>query len=151
MSERIAYVHTNIVARDWRNLARFYAKVFGCTRMPPERDLSGKWLDALTSLRNAHLRGVHLRLPGHGRTGPTLEIFEYSGRSPAGVPRINRPGFAHIAFSVPDVKKILLNVKRNGGSSVGDLVVARIAGVGKIEVVYARDPEGNIIELQKWA
>ncbi len=150
MPARIRYVHTNIVARDWRKLAGFYTRVFGCTLKPPERNLRGDWLDGLTSLRNAHVRGVHLRLPGHGRAGPTLEIFEYSGMKDATPSGINRPGFAHIAFSVPDVKKTLLSVKRNGGSSVGTLVAASIEGVGMIDVVYARDPEGNIIELQKW-
>jgi len=24
------YVHTNVVARDWRKLAGFYTRVFGC-------------------------------------------------------------------------------------------------------------------------
>jgi len=33
---------------------------------------------------------------------------------------------------------------------VGQLVDAAIPGVGKITVVYAKDPEGNIIEIQKW-
>jgi lactoylglutathione lyase len=150
MPARIKYVHTNIVARDWRILAGFYTRVFGCTLKPPERDLSGDWLDGLTALRNAHVRGVHLLLPGYGRAGPTLEIFEYSGEKDAGPLGINQPGFAHIAFSVPDVQKTLLSVKRNGGSSVGNLVEASIEGVGMINVVYARDPEGNIIELQKW-
>jgi lactoylglutathione lyase len=150
MPVRIRYAHTNIVARDWKRLAGFYTRVLGCTPEPPVRDLSGDWLDALTSLRNARARGVHLRLPGHGRAGPTLEIFEYSGTKNGRPPAINRPGFAHIAFSVPDVKKALHEVKCNGGSSVGDLVAARIEGVGMIDVVYARDPEGNIIELQKW-
>jgi predicted enzyme related to lactoylglutathione lyase len=150
MPAGIRYVHTNIVARDWRKLAGFYTRVFGCELEPPERDLSGDWLDGLTSLRNAHVRGVHLRLPGHGRAGPTLEIFEYSPKKAAGLSGINRPGFAHIAFAVPDVKKALLSVKRNGGSSVGNLVKAKIEGVGTIDVVYVRDPEGNIIELQKW-
>jgi predicted enzyme related to lactoylglutathione lyase len=150
MQSRIAYVHTNIVARDWRKLAGFYERVFRCTRKPPERDLRGDWLDRLTSLRNAHIRGVHLRLPGYGRAGPTLEIFEYAGKRPASLPRIDRPGFAHIAFSVRDVQKTLRDVKRNGGSSVGEPVAAGIDGVGMINVVYARDPEGNIIELQTW-
>jgi len=31
----------------------------------------------LTSLQNAHLSGVHLRLLGYGDDGPTLEIFSY--------------------------------------------------------------------------
>jgi len=29
------YTHTNLVARDWRRLADFYIKVFGCTPVPP--------------------------------------------------------------------------------------------------------------------
>ena len=35
------YVHTNLIARDWRVLARFYQEVLGCVPVPPERDLSG--------------------------------------------------------------------------------------------------------------
>jgi hypothetical protein len=53
------YVHTNIIARDWRVLARFYEAVFGCVLVPPERDLSGDWLDRGTGIRGAHVRGVH--------------------------------------------------------------------------------------------
>ena len=144
------YVHTNVVAGDWKKLAGFYTRVFGCKPVPPGRDLTGDWLDGLTSLKNARIRGIHLRLPGHGAAGPTLEIFEYAPKKAAGLPCVNRPGFAHIAFSVPDVKKTLLAVKRCGGSSVGSRVEAAIEGVGWIDVVYARDPEGNIIELQRW-
>jgi len=33
------YKHTNIVANDWRSLAKFYEDVFGCEFVPPERDL----------------------------------------------------------------------------------------------------------------
>ena len=38
-----------------------------------------------------------------------------------------------------------------GGSTVGDVVTTQVDGVGFLRVVYARDPEGNIIELQKWS
>jgi glyoxylase I family protein len=70
------YVHTNLIARDWRKLAAFYESVFGCSLVPPERDLSGPWLEAATTVSGARIRGVHLRLPGHGETGPTLEVFQ---------------------------------------------------------------------------
>ena len=30
--------HVNVIARDWRRLADFYAEVFGCELVPPERD-----------------------------------------------------------------------------------------------------------------
>ncbi len=35
------YVHTNLIAAEWQALARFYGAVFGCVRVPPERDLAG--------------------------------------------------------------------------------------------------------------
>jgi len=72
------YAHTNLIARDWRSLARFYTDVFGCVIVPPERDYSGPELAAGSGVRGARLQGAHLRLPGHGGEGPTLEIFQYS-------------------------------------------------------------------------
>ncbi len=49
------YVHTNLIAEDWRKLAGFYTEVFGCTLVPPERDYAGESLDAGTGLRGARL------------------------------------------------------------------------------------------------
>ena len=78
MTINARYVHTNLIARDWRGLARFYQEVLGCVPVPPERDLSGPDMDAGTGIPGAHLRGMHLRLPGRGDDGPTLEIFTYN-------------------------------------------------------------------------
>jgi lactoylglutathione lyase len=150
MATGIRFVHTNIVARDWKKLADFYVKALGCKRKPPERDLKGAWLDQATSLRGAHIKGAHLTLPGYGATGPTLEIFQYAREKSGGHPAVNRPGFGHIAFAVGDVAKALQKVERCGGGRVGAAVSTHITGVGHIDFVYARDPEGNIIELQRW-
>ena len=151
MPIRAKYVHTNLIARDWKKLAQFYSKVFGCEPKGPERDMAGAWLDGLTSLRNAHLRGVHLRLPGYGDNAPTLEIFGYDQLIDADLPGINRSGFAHIAFGVDDVDQALQAVIASGGSTVGEIAMTQVNRLGVVRVVYARDPEGNIIELQKWS
>lgn len=146
----IRYVHTNIIARDWRALSSFYIRVLDCKPVPPERDLSGPWLDAATGLEGARLGGVHLRLPGHGATGPTLEIFSYD--APAGRPNIapNTPGLAHLAFLVDDVAATAAEVLAAGGSAVGERVTHDVPGVGRLVFQYLRDPEGNILELQSW-
>src|SRR5512139_3492085 len=89
------YTHTNLIARDWHALADFYQRVFGCVLVPPERDLSGPLMEAGTGLPGAHLRGMHLRLPGYGDAGPTLEIFNYAALAGSGKKAVNRPGFAH--------------------------------------------------------
>jgi hypothetical protein len=44
MTLQATYVHTNLIAHDWRALAEFYQQVFGCVPVPPERDLSGPLL-----------------------------------------------------------------------------------------------------------
>jgi predicted enzyme related to lactoylglutathione lyase len=142
------YVHTNLVARDWRALARFYEDVFGCLPVPPERDLSGREMEAGTGVSGARLRGMHLRLPGVGPEGPTLEIFEYAEPA-ADAPRVaNRPGFAHIAFavdSVADARELALS---RGGAPVGEIVTVAVSSTVHVTWCYVRDPEGNIVELQ---
>lgn len=145
------YVHTNLIAADWQALARFYEKVFGCVRVPPERDLSGPALAAGTGLPAAHLRGVHLRLPGYGETGPTLEIFTYDLLAERPLTAVNRPGFGHLAFSVADVAAARATVLATGGRPVGEVVTVAVAGGGRVTWCYVTDPEGNVIELQNWA
>jgi catechol 2,3-dioxygenase-like lactoylglutathione lyase family enzyme len=113
--------------------------------------MSGGWLDQLTSLQNAQLSGVHLRLPGYGDERLTLEIFSYTQLVEPELPSANRCGFGHIAFAVDDVDEALQAVITAGGSTVGNIVTTEVSGLGVLRVVYARDPEGNIVELQKWS
>ena len=151
MSIPAKFVHANLIAQNWKGLAAFYEAVFGCTRLPPERDLSGDWLDAVTGIPHARIRGVHLRLPGYAGAGPTLEIFQYDREEERPATAVNRPGFGHIAFAVKDVGAAREAVLAAGGHAVGDLVSTKIPGAGTISVVYVTDPEGNVIELQQWA
>jgi catechol 2,3-dioxygenase-like lactoylglutathione lyase family enzyme len=116
----------------------------------PERDLSGDWLQRGTNVPGAKIRGVHLQLPGYEEGGPTLEIFQYQPERERGEAAINRPGFAHIAFAVDDVQAARGAVISAGGGAVGEVVTTEITGAGMISFVYVTDPEGNILELQKW-
>ena len=151
MPIRAKYVHTNLIARDWKRLRRFYTDVFGCEPTGPERDMSGGWLESVNAVPDAHLTGVHLRLPGYGEDGPTLEIFSYDEFVERGMPEANQCGFAHIAFAVDDVDQALEAVIAAGGGAVGSIASTKVDAVGLLRVVYARDPEGNIVELQKWS
>src|SRR6056297_2479679 len=147
------FSHVNLVSSDWRKLADFYIKVFDCRPKLPERNLSGEWLDKLTDLQDAHIQGIHLLLPGSGAgasAGPTLEIFQYDHNKTNTQKNINLEGFGHIAFAVENVEEKLQLLLEHGGSTVGELIDTEIEGVGRISVVYAKDPEGNIIEIQKW-
>ncbi len=151
MIRNARYVHTNLVARDWRALASFYERVFGCTPVPPERHYAGAALEAGTGIEGARLDGVHLRLPGAGAMGPTLEIFTYSPMRDGAPAQVNAPGLGHVAFEVASVDDARQEVLREGGRAVGGLVALTTGDGQRVTWCYVTDPEGNMIELQSWS
>lgn len=151
MAMHAKYAHTNLIAEDWRRLASFYQDVFGCVLVPPERDFQGKDLEAGTGIRGAHLTGAHLRLPGYGDDGPTIEIFNYNVLEPRPQTAVNRSGYGHIAFGVDDVVAARKAVLEAGGRAVGEIVTLTTAVGTRVTWCYVTDPEGNVIELQSWA
>jgi catechol 2,3-dioxygenase-like lactoylglutathione lyase family enzyme len=146
----IRYAHTNLIADNWRRLADFYIEVFACVPVSSERDHHGPLTDDLTGISGARIQGQHLRLPGHGDNGPTLEVFTYAKNAPHPPTELHRPGFQHLAFEVDDVPAKRGEILARGGADVGKLVTLDIPGAGKLTLIYMTDPEGNIIELQKW-
>lgn len=143
------YVHTNIIARDWKRLSSFYQDVVSCVPVPPERDLTGQWLDDMTGIKQSHITGEHLRLPGYGESGPTLEIFSYDEMMPH-THAVNMTGIAHLAFEVDDVQRTVDDVLRHGEKMRGKIVNRKYEGIGDATFVYVEDIEGNIIEIQNW-
>lgn len=145
------YVHTNLIARDHKKLISFYKEVFHCKSIGEVRDLKGEWLDKMTGIKDAHIVGEHLCMPGYGEDHPTLEIFSYDNVIEEKQGFVNKCGFAHIAFEVDDVKETLQKLLEAGGSQIGELVTADYEDGRKAVFVYAADIEGNIIELQSWS
>ena len=97
------------------------------------------------------MRQPHLALPGYPEGGPTIEFFtwEISDGTPAN--KINGGGMGHIAIAVDDVEAVYRKVEANGGSACGE--IARHYYETKdqtLTLVYAKDPDGNVIEIQRW-
>ena len=144
------FAHTNIISNNWKELVDFYIQTFDCKIVPPVRNQSGVWLEKGTGLKNAKLEGAHLLLPGYGENGPTLEIYQYADIENQEPILPNKRGFGHIAFEVDSVEEVLQTLELNGGTRFGEVTTRTIKAVGEITFVYARDPEGNLIELQCW-
>jgi catechol 2,3-dioxygenase-like lactoylglutathione lyase family enzyme len=149
--EGARFGHVNVTGTDWRRLAAFYEDLFGCELVPPERDYRGSDLESATGVPGAHLTGAHLRLPGHGANGPTIEIYQYDGVQPGSDPRVDRAGWGHVAFQVPDVAAALAEVLAAGGGRVGEVITSTTADGRRVTWCYATDPDGNIVELQAWS
>jgi predicted enzyme related to lactoylglutathione lyase len=151
MTVRARYVHTNLIAEDWENLVAIYRAVFGCAPATDEERLTGDWLQRIAGVDKAEIRVIHLRLPGHGEDGPTLEIIRYRDQEARRPAAANRPGFGHIAFAVGDVEAARNAVVAAGGRAIGEVVRVEIPGRGELTETYVADPEDNIIELQRWS
>lgn len=146
----IRYAHTNIIAKDSQKLIAFYKEVLGCKSIGETRDLRAPWLDKMTGIKDAHIVGEHLLLPGYGEDHPTLEIFSYDGMQDGEEHKINQHGIAHLAFEVDNVAETLEKVLALGGKLIGELVRAQYSDGRKASFVYITDIEGNILELQSW-
>ncbi len=147
---KMTYVHTNIIAKDSEKLIHFYKEVFNCESIGQKRNLKGPQFDALTGIKNVHIIGEHLRLPGEKQRA-TLEIFSYKKMVGTQEHKINEYGFSHIAFEVDDVEETLKKCLTHGGSLVGELIHADYPDGRHLCAVYARDIENNIVEIMNWS
>lgn len=142
------FAHVCLVARDADGLAEFYIRVFGCVDRRPRRTLSGDAVGRGIGLPDAEIRAIWLTLPG--RDGPFLEIHQYRGAPDRPPPRVDEPGFGHIAFAVADIRAAMAAIVAAGGSAQGELTDLGRAGA-PVLAVYMRDPEGNMLELEQSA
>ena len=148
MAIKAVYTHTNLICHNWRRLANFYTQALGCVLIQPERDLRGNAVEKGTGLREAHITGAHIRLPGYGETGPTLELFSYDSHTDEGEKKINRPGWCHIAFRVENVAEAVREVTSLGATLLGEIVTTPVGADKSVTWCYMTDPEDNIFELQ---
>ena len=140
--------HVNVTAHDWRRLAAFYTDVFGCELVPPERDIRSADLDAATGLRDAHLHRSPSAPAGASATPDRRSRSSSTTRSArTRARRVDRPGWGHIAFQVPDVPAAVDAVVAAGGARFGEIVAMRTKDGRTVTWVYTTDPDGNIVEL----
>ena len=73
---------------------------------------------------------------------PTLTAKTHTNLTPnvdRPEPVANQIGLGHIAFEVEDIE-----------AAVEEVVTTDVPGRGQFTFACVRDPEGNIIELQRW-
>lgn len=89
--------------------------------------------------------GVYVLL-GDSFSGQKLELNWYPPGSPYSNPYVPGEGLDHIAFRVDDVRAALDRLAARGAQVVD--LDARLADLGGgVRVGYAKDPDGNWIEL----
>ena len=138
--------HVSLTARDADSLAQFYRDAFGLVDRRPPKQLTGQAVARGNGLPGVDILSLWLCVPEKPR--PFLEILGYTP-SEQGDPRaVNAIGWGHIALEVVDLRATVDEVLRLGGRLQGEITT--LGGPDRtFEVVYVRDPEGNVVELEQ--
>jgi len=139
-------VHVSVAARDADGLSAFYKTVFGYEDRRPPTTLSGEKVSRGNGLSDSRIYSIWLTLPDV--EGPFLEMLEYKDTVDRPLPRVNEPGFGHLSFEVKDIETTLEEIIRAGGEQFGEITDFGTAN-NPFLIVYVRDPEGNILELEQ--
>ncbi|MEC3863280.1 VOC family protein [Mesobacterium sp. TK19101] len=138
--------HVSLTARDADKLSNFYKGVFGFVDRRPPKKLSGELFSRGNGLPDVGIYSIWLNFPADHKT--FLEIMEYTKTINRGLPAVNEPGYGHLAFSVLDLNKTTELVLQLGGSMQGEVTNFGTETTPHL-IVYVRDPEGNILELDQ--
>lgn len=138
--------HISLTAKDADKLAAFYRTVFGFRDKRPPTTLSGDIVSKGNGLPNSQIYAIWLGIPGMEE--PFLEILQYRHPENRPLPRVNEPGFGHIAFEVANIGETLTAILECGGSMLGELTNFGTEASPYL-IIYVRDPEGNILELEQ--
>ena len=134
--------HTSISTGNMDRLIAFYRDLLG-VEVVFETTFDGPEIEAITALPGAKGRVAMLR-----SANIHIELFEYANPVPA--PHVpNRPvsnqGLTHLCFDVTDLPA---EYERLTAAGV-EFHCPPIQLTRSVRTTYARDPDGNVIELQE--
>ena len=144
-----AFSHIGLCVADIERACRFYVDALGFTQGP----------EAPIDASMSGFLGMSGDVDGTARFlvqgGVTLELLEF--RSPeflpaSGLRPVNRSGFTHLSFKVPDVDTAAARIEACGGAILKSSRFSWKVGAIPIgELVFCTDPDGNRIELAQMA
>ena len=134
--------HISISTRDMDRIVSFYRDLLGCPTVIDASVAEDESFDRVVGLSNSRARAVFLQAGN-----AFIEFWEYA--SPQGKDPIpNRPvcdaGLTHICFDVEDARSVHARL-----SSAGVPFVSEPQDLGSVITCYARDPDGNILEIRQ--
>ena len=135
--------HTGITVSNLERSIRFYRDVLGFEVSPPVQ-VGGPFFEKVTGVPGCVIDVAFARGAGH-----VVELLCY--RAPAdrktSTLRACDPGFWHLCFKVRDIERVVQAIRTAGYEAVSEIQTAEDPPVTGLRVVYARDPDGVVLEL----
>lgn len=136
--------HVKLVVYDMDRMIGFYVEVLGFSVVlePLESGDEGL-LRAIGATPGSRFRVALLNPPGG--EGPELEFYAMVGPAAHSWPFSSGQG--QLGIRVDDVEATVGRVVDNGGSMLGEVDEWRTPSGRVARLVFARDPEGNLLDL----
>ena len=139
--------HVAISTPDLDRLAAFYTDVMGF-----EVVMSTKWRDREIVDRMIGLTGSAARQVMLKAGNAYLELFEYESPEPRPADPVRDPswhGYTHFCVDVVDIDAEYERLSASGMTFHAPPPTVDEMGHARLRAIYARDPDGNIVELQE--
>lgn len=137
----LATRHTGIVVQDMQKSLEFWRDVMGLTVAVDFRE-QGEFIDTVQHLTGVNLHMIKLTAPD-GSMIELLHDVAHPTPPPADNDLCDR-GIRHIAFTVADVEESWKKLNEAGCELLSAPV---LSPDGKAKLFFARDPEGNLLEI----
>ena len=137
----LATRHTGIVVKDMEKCLLFWRDIMGLKVVFDDWG-EGNFIDTVQDLTNVKVNMIKLAAPD----GTLIELLkdEHHPGDPPAVRLLCDRGISHVAFTVADVEASFLVLRDAGCDLLSDPITSPD---GKARLFFARDPEGNLLEI----
>ena len=134
--------HTGLVVADLDRAIHFWCDLLGF-RVERQMDESGPHIDAMMGLDGVRVTTAKLAAPD----GNLIELLHFHSHpdKPNWKGDAYSTGFTHIALTVDNLDELLQRMKAAGAAAAP--AEPQISPDGKVKVIYAKGPEGVLLEL----
>ena len=139
--------HVGLSTPDLDRLVEFYRDVMGF-----EVVMTSAWRDRPIVDRMVGLSGSAARQTMLKAGNAYLEVFEYASPTPRAARSDRNPadhGYTHFCIDVVDIDAEHERLSTNGMTFHAPPPTTDELGHARLRSIYARDPDGNIVELQE--
>ena len=137
----LATRHTGIVVKDLEKCLRFWRDVMGL-KVVVDFTEEGEFIDTVQGLTGVRVHMIKLEAPD----GTLIELLKDENHpdEPEATRRLCDCGISHVAFTVADVEASFRTLCDEGCEVLSDPITSPD---GKARLFFARDPEGNLLEM----